>query len=148
MTDPTWISNYITALPEPLRPDPNDPLLIDAAHKATANTWAARQLAGAVAAPKYLTARNPVLMALRRMASLAAAPPPDNKPPHKAQSPCGRHDCRCTHTECDHGWLNQTQGPTRPCPQCRPQLAERLANIPPPGRRDEAHLAYLRHRDP
>lgn len=51
---------------------------------------------------------------------------------------CGRAGCRCTHTAgCDHGWLDDqpwtnpetgiTYEQVSPCPICRPDAADRLA---------------------
>lgn len=59
---------------------------------------------------------------------------------------CGRSDCPCTHDSgCVKGWLDRPDATTTtPCPRCRPWTAQRVQTVPPPGRRDQGDLAYLR----
>ena len=66
---------------------------------------------------------------------------------HRTEAHCGRHGCVCTHTgACFKGWMDRDDGPTAPCRMCRPELDERLANIPSPGFRSAADLTHLRSR--
>lgn len=65
---------------------------------------------------------------------------------------CGRRGCNCTHAYgCVRGWVDMTDehgdAITTPCGRCRPELARRVASIPPPGRRTERDLAILRARE-
>lgn len=40
---------------------------------------------------------------------------------------CGRQTCYCTHSGgCYKGWLDTPDGPTKPCPTCRPGVYDRL----------------------
>lgn len=39
--------------------------------------------------------------------------------------------CDCTHTACDHGWINRVRDGhefAAPCPRCRPEVARHLSN--------------------
>lgn len=71
-----------------------------------------------------------------RAAAARSAPKPVSGRWWAASStpPCGRRDCRCTHTQpCERGWLTMppvvAQGVTyervAPCPVCRPEAATR-----------------------
>jgi len=44
--------------------------------------------------------------------------------------PCPWARCRCDHTRCVAGWL-EAADPVVPCPDCRPELAEKLRDMLP-----------------
>lgn len=58
---------------------------------------------------------------------------------------CGRSECRCTHTHCDHGFLDSTILPdaVTPCPQCKPETLAFLNDIPTPGKREPWQMSYV-----
>ena len=59
--------------------------------------------------------------------------------------PCPFPDCACTHDNgCVAGWLDKPDGPTSPCPVCRPGLRDLLTDIAPPGQRTGNDFATLR----
>jgi hypothetical protein len=129
---------YIEALPAVLRPRRGDDRVWCAAETAQANEWSPRQAAAAVSGGRsYEGARNPALLALMRLEDLVALP-------------AGTRPRRAAHPphECDRGWHDTADGrSTSPCPICRPQLAARLALIPPPGQRTPEDYTYLRNRE-
>lgn len=60
----------------------------------------------------------------------------DNPNTHNNRRHCRRRGCLCTHTHpCDVGWIEmeprqhngQSYERVAPCPQCRPEAADRLA---------------------
>ena len=58
---------------------------------------------------------------------------------------CGRSECRCTHTDCDRGFLDSVimlNGVT-PCPQCKPETLEFLNQIPNPGDREPWQMSHV-----
>jgi hypothetical protein len=138
MTIDEWAVIYREALPPQLRPRMGDERFLVAAEDAMRNGWAARQAAIAVAGGRnYAGARNPVYLALIRLEDLAATRA-GARPTRKEPEPHG----------CAFGWIDSQSGETtEPCPVCRPQLASRLALIPPPGERSQADYAFLRHRE-
>lgn len=59
--------------------------------------------------------------------------------------PCPFPDCVCTHDNgCVAGWLDKPDGPTSPCPVCRPGLRDLLTDIPGPGDRTGNDFATIR----
>lgn len=49
---------------------------------------------------------------------------------------CPFPDCVCTHDQgCVAGWIDSPDGPTSPCPVCRPGLKDMLTDMPEPGQR-------------
>ena len=128
-----WISRYIAALPNHIRPHPDDTRLKAAAHQAEANGWPADQAANVIASHNYQGKAKPTLIAIMELETVAQHPPQRS---HDQPKPMGCH-------RCDHGWIdNETT--TSPCPDCRPQLAARLARIPQPGHRTHADIAHIR----
>jgi hypothetical protein len=144
MTSPTvtvddWARLYCDALPPHLRPRLSDERFQIAADGAQRHGWAPRAAAAAVAGIRnYEGARNPVYLALMRLEDIAGREPGNRAPRRGVPEPHG----------CAVGWIDHPSGATtEPCPTCRPQLAARLAMIPPPGQRSDADYAYLRYRE-
>lgn len=132
-----WLDRLLNLLPPLIRPADDDRRFLAACAQAYDNQWTPEQLAAVITRRDYTTARNPVLIAITRLEETATRPP--TPPATITVTPtCDR--------DCVEGWLDQDDGPTRPCPTCRPQLAARLHAIPPPGQRTQTHLAYLRDR--
>lgn len=50
---------------------------------------------------------------------------------------CGRQECRCAHTTCDHGFVESIEvpGAVAPCAYCKPETQQVLSQLPPPGQR-------------
>ncbi len=59
---------------------------------------------------------------------------------------CGLTECVCVHDgECQYGWIDSEDGKsTRPCRQCRGELASRVDSVPAAGHRNNHDLAVLR----
>lgn len=130
-----WIVAYLQRLRPELRVDLADRRLQQAARTADHNGWTPAAAAERVNSGNYQTARVPAVIALIELERVAG-----DQPHTGAATPIG-----CI--SCVQGWLDDTDGgPTRPCHTCRPQLAARLARIPPPGHRDDVHQHYLRHK--
>lgn len=57
-----------------------------------------------------------------------------------SEAHCGRTGCECSHTgSCFKGWHDEPDArTTTPCGRCRPWTARRVADAPPPGRRNDA----------
>jgi hypothetical protein len=130
-----WEAAFLEFLPDHLRPGTGDPRFITAALDAEGAGWSPWQAAAIVAGQDYANARVPSTVAVMRLEDLARRGP--------EQAPA--HQKPCTVAGCFKGWIDH-DGPTTPCPECRPQLARRIAMIPPPGRRSERDFAYLRDR--
>lgn len=152
-----WLDRLLGLLPPLIRPKHDDPRFLAACHVAYDNDWTPEQLAAVLTARDYTAARNPQVIAIMRLEETAAIPP--TPPATITITPiCERG--------CVEGWLDPEppqhtinplppprgqayppqQHPTvRSCPTCRPQLAARLAKIPPPGQRADTHHAYLRN---
>lgn len=60
---------------------------------------------------------------------------------------CRQRGCQCRHQVCYRGWIDDEDGKTRPCGMCRSSLAQVLAEMPPPGQRNEQDWARLRFRN-
>lgn len=46
---------------------------------------------------------------------------------HRKGAHCGKQTCYCTHSGgCYKGWIDSPDGPTKPCPMCRPAVFDRL----------------------
>jgi hypothetical protein len=58
---------------------------------------------------------------------------------------CGRSICRCTHTECDRGFVNSVEvyGAVAPCPQCKPETFAVLQEIPQLGSRKQWQFSHV-----
>lgn len=134
-----WADLYRDGLPPALKPQRRDERFLLAVERAIGNGWAAKQAAAAVAGDRdYKGARNPVYLALLRLEDIAARVAGTRPQSPRAPEPHG----------CDDGWIDNPDGTsTTPCPTCRPQLAARLATIPPPGQRSNEDYAYLRRRE-
>lgn len=150
-----WVADYLANLPPELRTSATDPKLLDAARIAYTTGWDATEIAAAVAARNYDGANYPSLIACQRLAEIGANVPggkgrPTLRPDEWTQAHCGRPGCPCAHTEgCSYGWLDHVPGEhgydfTMPCHICRPSLAQRLREIPGPGRRTIADAEYIK----
>jgi hypothetical protein len=68
-----------------------------------------------------------------------------DRPEHLDIIKCPFPDCVCTHDNgCVAGWMDKQDGPTRPCPVCRPGLSDILTEIPAPGSRSASDSAAIR----
>jgi len=58
---------------------------------------------------------------------------------------CGRSECRCTHTSCDHGWVpsRSLDDAVAPCAICKGETAEVLATLPEPGHRQPWEMSAV-----
>jgi hypothetical protein len=58
---------------------------------------------------------------------------------------CGRSECVCTHTTCDHGWMpsRTREDAVVPCPICKGETAEVLARLPEPGKREPWEMSAV-----
>lgn len=137
MTEEQWADIYREALPEMLRPGYRDERFSLAVDAAMSNGWTPRQAAAAVAGGRtYTGARNPTFLALLRLEDIAGTKAGERTSLRRPE-PHG----------CTSGWIDTDDGPTAPCPTCRPELAARLAMIPAPGSRTPEDYHYLRHRE-
>lgn len=62
-----------------------------------------------------------------------------------ASGSCGRSECRCTHTHCDHGFLDSVimEHAVTPCPQCKPETLAFLTEVPDPGHREPWQMGHV-----
>lgn len=147
-----WLDALLDALPPAIRPSAYDGRFRSACAAAYEHGWPAIRLAELVAAVDYTRTHNPPLVAIMHLERIGERPPPQARPTAprtqaQTEAHCGRPACSCAHQDCYRGWID-SDGPTAPCPACRPALTRRLNDIPPPGRqRTTADLAHLRDRD-
>lgn len=64
---------------------------------------------------------------------------------NNGENACGRSVCRCTHTECDRGFVDSVEvyGAVAPCPQCKPESHAILQEIPQLGSRKQYQFSHL-----
>jgi hypothetical protein len=64
---------------------------------------------------------------------------------NNGENACGRSICRCTHTECDRGFINSVEvyGAVAPCPQCKPETFAVLQEIPQLGSRKQWQFSHV-----
>lgn len=65
--------------------------------------------------------------------------------PTNVDSHCGRSGCGCEHRVCYRGWIDLNDR-TGPCSNCRADLAELIAHMPPPGSRNAADQSAIQNR--
>ena len=66
---------------------------------------------------------------------------------HASNRHCGVKDCMCSHSHgCFKGWIDQVDGPSRPCPVCKEDLAQIISEIPAPGHRSIGDYARVQSR--
>jgi hypothetical protein len=78
----------------------------------------------------------------KREARQAALPPAETT----RLAHCGLVTCLCTHDgQCQFGWIDGDDNQaTVPCRACRGDLSARVAQVPPPGERNNRDLAMMR----
>lgn len=150
-----WPAVYRAALPDVLRPDPDDSRFLTAAWHAYRAGWAPEVTAGRVARHDYRNAFNPVLIALMRLEDVARESPEDAAPPHDPACFHGWIDPEVEQSAPALPWPRGVPNPnppryttTRPCPVCRKETAARVAQLPPLGQRATADLPleWIRER--
>lgn len=64
---------------------------------------------------------------------------------NNGENACGRSACRCTHRECDRGFVDSVEvyGAVAPCPQCKPETLAILREIPQLGQRQQWQFSHV-----